>query len=406
MHFNKTIRIGAIKAEPFVYSSFVEFKRECDDCGVELELAYSVLHNFLHLNVTGILFSNDSEMEAAIQRNEIDFTGNTKRRDYSSVYRMWHSTPSTMYLGIGFFVKSPKESKIVNPIFSFSWDLWLCIIFLTAFLHLGYQLISTRFRLTFLTSHFTYILWSIITTLLMEMYSNVITTDLITKIEGSPLFNDLMDLGRKLLSKECRLVINSQYIIYNSTIKKTVVNPQHNQSWAEMFRAAYTVNYPIVVENSTDLFHFVRNSSCVVGLDYVGYDKTLYGSLCGIDVKMFPEEILYRPYVYYHNLDMLQTFINDIFISDAIRQLSNLLMHKYTQKYFEHHLNCLELLERSEFTFSLHRLYYCFSIFIIGILVSGLIVLMQQMKIYILRQTRGQQVRRFVIHANVEESET
>lgn len=398
MSFNKTIRIGAVKAEPFVYSSFVEFKKGCTECGVELEFIYNVIYNFLHLNVSGVLYNNDSDFEAAIQNGEIDIIGNTKRKDYALIYKNWYTTPSTVY-SIGFFVKSPREIKVVNLIFSFSWDLWLCLILVTAFLHLGFHLVSTRFHFTFLTSHFAYIFWLIVTTCIMELYSNMITADLLTKSEGVPLFNDLADLGGKLLNKECRFVINNQYMIYNSTIKKTVLNPEHDQYWADTFRSAFKVNPPLIVENTVDLYGLVRNSSCLVGLDYVGYDNSLYNSMCGMQVKMFPKEIIFRTYVYYHKMESLQNIIDNIFASEAVHQLPNFLLHKYSKRYFESsNFACLETVNRPEFSFSLHRLYYCFSVFITGIIVSGLILIIQRMKLYLWRNIQKKQEYNFVTY--------
>lgn len=73
----QTIRIGAIKDEPYAFSCFTGYPNHCRQVGIDLELIYTVLVDILNLTVTWVKYNSYFELDDALKNDSIDLRGNT-----------------------------------------------------------------------------------------------------------------------------------------------------------------------------------------------------------------------------------------------------------------------------------------------------------------------------------------
>lgn len=364
-----TIRVGATLEEPFVASCFLQYPAQCKSYGTDLDFIHIVIVEILKLNVTWIPYDNFDLLYKALEENQIDMIGNTQQLSLTS--EKWFSTRAAYHLGVGFFIKSETTPKTLNPLKSFTWDLWLSLILLTCLVYIQGQLLV---RIKYLQpSNAFYVLWFVILMIIMNLYANVLTGDLLTSTK-KPVFNNMDELGEKLVSKQCRFVIWHNYLESNEMDEMaSIFLPKHNLSWAKNFKVAFETNPPIQVKNKNDIFVYVKNNSCVIGLDFVS-DKSLYDKLCGIEVKMMVDDIPAKQYGYFHNIKYLQSTFNEIFLTSPFTELPNVLFKQYFKRISA---NCSGSSDRSHYKLTVAKLINCFIIVTVGIIVAGTLMIMQ-----------------------------
>lgn len=378
---NKTIRIGAYLEEPYVFECFMSYPYKCQNLGTDLEYIYTIVVNIIGLNIEWKQYYDSVDAFGGLKNNEIDIIGSTEPSGYTLISNeTWFETSPVQYWTTGFFVKSTLVSKTINPFICFSWDLWTCVITVSVLLYLMDRFMSLRLRFSARVSYLLHMFWFVILLFIMGFYGDILTDNLVTFDKEKALFSDLDVLGDKLIMKECRLVIFSQY--ENDTDMQSVINPQylgHNPIWKNRFRLAYTVNPPIVVDTKETLFAFVENGTCNVGLDFVTYDLSLYDTMCEIDVITFPDDIPYIPEVFYHRRGDLDSVLNSILSTS--QYLNNYLLKRYTKILIKPMpTDCKVVLKTNDYILSMHKLSYTFFFLIAGLLISAIITVYRNCK--------------------------
>lgn len=373
----QSIRIGATEEQPYVFPCFVNYPKKCDKMGTDLEYIYNVLNGMLDLHIDFYNYSDLIDLRRALVTNEIDVIGNTLPLDRNNVMNetVLHTPPSNT-LSIGFFTKFQPVTAHIDPFSTFDWDFWICISMFTILL-----VIIKKFFTKSTSVKLFFVLWSLVLTLITEMYGNLLTADLLTSKDIRTSFEDLADLGQKLVRRECRLVVYYKYV--DIPEYQIIFNPHHEKVWAENFRLASRSNPPILISNKEDMYPLVRNSNCVVGLDFVGLDLSMYESLSDIVVKLFPEDIPFLYYAYYHKLAQFSTVMDTIFASESFRALPDALRKRYHSN-----MNMTKLKSMDEiFLLDVSKLYSCFMILIVGIVSSGAIAIWDNIELRKLFQT-------------------
>lgn len=363
------IRIGATEEPPYVLPCFMEYPNRCIKVGSDLEFIYTVIHGMLHLEITWVGYPGFDELQVALVSNEIDLIGNALPLDWQIVsnasYRFF---PPPYGLGIGFFAKSLPVVTTLNPFSRFTWDLWACLISLTLCILLIKKALAKRSIVGRTSFKIFYLLWCFTLTLVGELYSNILTTDLITLNRFQSTYHDLSDLGDKLISEECRVIVYDKYIDVPDL--QIIFNSSTDTVWAHKFKAAFPINPPITFHDKPDMYTFIRNSSCVVGVDFVSYDLSSFDNLCNIDVKIYPDDIPFMPYVYYHTLDNHTSLaIDNIFSSDSFRSYPSHLAKSYNDV----SPGVCEDLSDNKYLLTLSKIYMCFAIYAVGIILSVIV---------------------------------
>lgn len=383
---SQTIRIGFTEEEPFAYSCIATNQSKCTKYGTDLEYVNNVITGALQLNISWIYYNTFNDINKALDSNEIDLIGNGRVTGLASSYNgSWYQTFPLSYLIIGFFVKSHFEPEKLNPFRKFTWDLWLTIMSVTLLSILLRKIVCKRLRLTFLTLRFFYLFWFVTLSLIMELYGNILTADLLLREKATTSFTDLNDLGKKLISKKCQFAIFEKYL--NLEDFDYVFKPDHNLSWANNFRTAYKTNPPMILKNKKDLLEVVKEGPCIIGLDLVTVDTSPYDSLCNIDVKIFPDEIPIQRFGYYHKLESLKTQMDIVITSDAFVELPKVLLKRYLNIYTTDTDADCKVFVRN-FEISLSQLFYCFVILIGGIIFAGIVsIFLHAKRFYFIHET-------------------
>lgn len=351
----------------------------CSNIGTDLEYLYKVITATLKLNISWSCYKNFIELGLALDRNEIDLMGNARFMGLTSESnKSWYNTFPTQYYTIGFFVKSYIDSETLHPFNETAWELWLSYLLMTLSLSVLSKVLSKRLPLAFRLSKLFYVLWFVISTLLLELYSNTLTAGLLIRNKATTSFTDLNDLGQKLVAKKCQFAVFHKYIDLEDL--NYIFKPKHNLSWASNFIKASITNPPIYYKNKKDLLMVVRNGSCVVGVDFVFVDKSLYDLPCDTDLKVFPDEIPIFPCVYYHKLRWLRPRIDVIIASDAFVELPSLLLKRYKRQFgSDVRFDCDISSTQLQITF--HQLFYPFVFLLGGSVFAVTFLILQKIKL-------------------------
>lgn len=227
-HMNKTIRIGATDEYPYVFPCFVDYPNRCSTVGSDLECIYSVLNGMLHLNIVWSDHRDFPELQSAFENDQIGLIGNTRILDWTSVRNeSVTQTPVAYYLGIGFFVRSLPETTALNPFSRFSWNLWVSIVITTSILLFMKRFIM-KYKFAYVPLNIIFLLWAFFMSLIMGLYGNLLATDLVTSNKFSTTFQDLNDLGEKLVNKMCQFVFFDKYV--DSDDFRIIFNPDNDKS--------------------------------------------------------------------------------------------------------------------------------------------------------------------------------
>lgn len=113
------------------------------------------------------------------------------------------------------------------------------------------------------------------------------------------------------MTGECQLILFDPYLSeYESILTK------QNRSWTENIRKSFKINPPTLVSNKEDVFYLIRNSSsCLVGLKYIPH-KTTIDPICNIEIKVFPSEIPFSGFGFYHTLHHLVAEIDKVLTTE------------------------------------------------------------------------------------------
>lgn len=364
----KSVRIGATFEYPYVFPCFDEYPKRCFKLGSDLEYMHTILNGMLHKNVVWNSYPTFKQLERALETNEIDLIGNGLLLDVQHAANTeFQYTPAAYYLGIGFFAKASPAATTLNPISTFTWDLWVCLISLTLFLWWIKPLLNKKCIITSVLFNGLFLIWCFTLTIISELYGSVLTADLVTTKKVHSTYNGLSDLGDKLIGKQCRFIIFEKYVDIPDF--EIIFNPQLQYEWAKKFKAAFLTNPPIVVKDQSDIYTFVRNSSCVVGLDLLSHDLSFFDHLCNIEVKIYPDDIPFMPYVYYHNLDIHTSLaLDNVFSSDSFRSYPDHLVRIYNDIF---PTVCEE--SDNRYTLTISKIYLCFAIYAAGITLSTIV---------------------------------
>lgn len=382
LKFKEQIRVGATVSPPFVLECFRYRQEQCAQLGIDLEYLYNLLVHVLHANVSWVAYDSFDDLTVALNNNEIDIIGNTlvvptvKTNFTDSA--LYHTPPST-FLGVGFFVKEqPRIDKAMNIFSAFSWDLWICLTFITLF-YLSLKKVISNHQVFYKSRkgiNFCYFFWFFVIALILELYDNLFAVELaVPTLRSDSVFKDLVDLGQKLVRKQCRIVVYDTYFYEEDFIH--IFYPTHAGDWANYFKLAYDINPPMMVHDKASWIQYIRNSSCVVGLDFVSYDDTgILENICGVEVKTFPAQIPFQPFVYYHKLHHLVPLFDVIFASDSFLKLSEVLLRKYIYTF---EFQCKSFSSTNSYYLTVSHLYVAFVLWLGGLGLAGFMLLLQKL---------------------------
>lgn len=373
-----TVRIGFTEENPYAFSCIVFNASQCSNIGIDLEYIYNVITVMFQLKVSWSYYNDFNDLHRALDSDEIDLMGNTRSLGLTvDKNESWYQTFPTQSLLFGFFVKSHIVPETLNPLSKMTWNLWLSILLITFMVSLLRTIAGKSLALSGLTLKFFYFFWFLILNIIMELYSNMLTNDLLIREKSPPLFTDLNDLGQKLIDKECQLAIFEKYNHLEDF--DYILKPKHNLSWAANFRQIYTINPPILLQNQIDLLAAVRNGTCVIGIDYVSVDLSPYHAFCDIEIKIFPDEIPTQQFGYYHRIEALQRQMDITIASDSLMELPMLLLKRYLNSFIKDlYVDCKNSITQFEIT--LQQIIYCFVLLIGGIGLSSVIWIFQNIK--------------------------
>lgn len=351
----QSIKIGATEDEPYAFSCFTKYPNGCRKVGTNLEFIYTVLVEVLNLTVTWVKYNDYGALDRAIRNNSIELKGITGFLTKSQLFR----TPPAFYYGIGFLVKDQYTSEPLNPLSVFSWDLWASLFTVTTIVVILDKVIIKNLKWSRKLTKIFQLFWFIVWALVFELYGNVLTNNLV-ETRSAPPFSDLPDLIEKVGRNHCTL---AQY--YKRNLNFFIFR---NSTLYRNYKAALKTNPPIEVREISQLISIINNStSCIVGMDLVTPDLTVYNSGCNIKVISFPNDILFHTMVYYHRLERLNKIFQEVFYTDAVSQLGNVLSKRYINDIMPK--TCSEG-KQQEKSITLDNLRYWFIILIIALFVN------------------------------------
>lgn len=346
----KNVKVGAVVDSPYAEECFVRYPSNCKLPGMDIQFIYTLLSEFLQMNVDLINYDTYEEADEALENEEIDLIGISYSYN-KEVLGKWKYFTIFTEGQLGFIVKSvsSRRANSTQMFTIFSWQLWLMLLFVTITV-CCIQKLAKYYNSGKIVSYGTATLvagfWFVILNLIIEVYGNLITVNLVLPDTVKAPFDNLTDLGEKLNSQECKFAMLKKYL--NSTEYSSVLfNPEHNRSWAHSYETAYNLNPPIWTKDRKEMIHHILNNSCVVGLDYVtDFQQAYYDKICGIHVEVYPEEIPVSRYMFYHKINDTKT----ISIIESI--LGNQAFAAYYQYLFKQHQVFDECDEKTAHMFS------------------------------------------------------
>lgn len=329
---NNIIRVGITPDPPYSMDCAWSYPEKCPNPGVDIEFIHTVLTGMLHLNVSWVPSENYSVLYEGMNGDVIDLIGLSAplTSAYHAYFSNWYYSPIVFRYDIGFIVKYTTvyiEDR-VNIFERFKKELWT-VLLLTTITILALKLLTRKLKIYWPHFRLVYFIWFVILTLVIETYGNLITVSMVTS--GAQIvhpFSNISDLGNKIAENKCRFALLNSYMD-GPEFYQTFFEPNHNRSWAKIYKYAYEVNKPILTDNREDMVTFVKNSTCVVGLDLVGAEASFYNSICGISVKTFSSEILTFSHVFYHSLPHLVSNLDTVVSSDSIAHYGDSLLKQY-----------------------------------------------------------------------------
>lgn len=389
--YPQTIRIGATTELPAVFPCFPNYPTTCSYPGVDLEFIYTMIVRTLGLNVEWNFYENFTDLDKALNNNEIDLIGNTIIAGLKPKSdEVWLSTAANLYRGIGFIARTSSIAETLQPFKSFTWDLWVFIIIVTVIVGLLERSVTkSQHGFGFGISQHIYLFWFLFLSIIMNFYGNILTADTLINAKGTKAFSDLNDLGEKLIRKELQLVMFEKYMDVEAF--QVLFNSDKNESWASNFRISLKTNPPILAPDKYATRDYVRKNFSLVGLDFVVADASLYSTLCDVEVKTFPDYLPFRPYVYYHTLKSLQLVFQELLAYDSFLHYGNVLINQY--KFMMYNSDCKHSIQLADYILTLPTLRQIFIFLLSGLIASCLIKLGEKLKEYFVRNLVGENER-------------
>lgn len=359
------IRVGGTVDEPYAYECFNKGFQWCRKPGIDIQYIYTVITEMLHLNISWVKYDSYPDMENALTTGEIDIIGITYEYDNSSI-RQWRYTDTVSSYAIGLLVKTTLKSHDISALLlwsKFTIYLWLSILLICVVVVILKQIGTILKCYTTKTIH---ALWFFIVSILLNLYGNLIAVDLMLPDKVmTPCFDSIMELGEKILSKQCRLAM-TEGTKDSTFFADELLQPKHNRIWAETFRTAYEKNPPLIVKDREELTEFVMNSDCLVGVDYFSLEGVnYYDYYCGIKFLYFSDDFASFAFGYYLRSERLTSIIDNVVTTDAFYGLSKSIKKTYFHK---DKPQCER--PKASGTLNIDKVLDGFSILLIGLLLS------------------------------------
>lgn len=167
------------------------------------------------------------------------------------------------------------------------------------------------------TSEGSMLTWSIVITVLLNVYANLLAITLSRPPEASLPFSTVHELSEILAKSECKAVMDRAVAAPGEPIFQ-VLNPDStnaslpfDEATRRNFARAFRINPPLYVSSEEELAETVlSHKGCYVGVDFITTKRIYDAKYCGL---MFVEsdQVPKRPYVY--------TFRKELTISTALK---------------------------------------------------------------------------------------
>lgn len=373
-----TIRVGATIDPPYAESCYYRYPNFCFNPGYNIEFIYIVLSNMIGLNVHWVNYANYSDLDIALDNDDVDINGLVYAYDQDSTTR-WNYSMPVFSSTIGLVVKTHiavKESMQLLLLSFFDLQLWLMIIATSIFVILWKKMVTailTKSAPSAKVANLLFVVWFIMFSIILNLFGNLIAVDLIlpNAVTATP-FQTVQELGGKLLNKECRFVMFK--INENATeFYDVLFTPKHNKSWSENFRTAFEVNPPLFVNSKDELIKVVKDNDCMVGVDYAQLNGiSYYDNYCGIKSLTFLDEFEFSYYAYFYRNPNLINLFDKVITTDSFYAFSQ----KVAQRYYPRAtVNCKTITNTG--VLNLSKLFDCFAILLFGIALSSAAFILQ-----------------------------
>lgn len=347
INYSRPVRIGWTIDDPLVTECFGTNGFDCEFPGFEIEYCHTIIHGILKLDYELIGYDGYDALDEALTNKEVDIPGLSYFVDEDMASRFgW----APVYLWDGTALVAREFNKPTDDsmalLVAFNYDLWLAMVGATVVTMvirwLSKKLYKERKKDNLPLSPFAYlvyvfraklfyVLWFLFLGILLDFYGNVFAVNILTQSQTKMVaFTDMMDLGRKLVSKECRLAMYDVNLDIPEFME-TIIHPsRHNRSWAPLFNKAFEVNKPYYAPSREAMMDLVLNSSCVVGLDWWTMTSFFESHWCDVRVIMYPDERdTYFQYTYYVTRDDIRDAVYTVISHPSFQSFTDYLAKKY-----------------------------------------------------------------------------
>lgn len=355
MDYKRPVRIVACFDDPLANDCFESFPWNCTFPGYEIEYIHTLINGMLKLPVQWIRVESYTDIEQAMDNGTADTIG-VSLSVAAQYTRRWGFLPAYEYDGISLIskVSYADSSQPFLLMSSFTWDLWLSIGLITLSLIFirwasskieRYRTVNGRFDFSpkgimfYITFAFRtriwYAVWFVLLSVILNFYSNLIAVTIVApSTVKKASFASLADLGQKLVSKKCRLILSDRYKD-NAEIHDSLVNPlRDDKHWQALYRQAFVENPPIYAENRETMANMILNSSCLVGVDWMTLDVFYSTNYCDMNIISYPDELPLFGYTFYNTRHDIQDAMATIITSNAFQTFNEYLTNKYFENKF------------------------------------------------------------------------
>lgn len=340
-----TVRIGAIIDDPYVYNCFKKLPLYCKSPGIDIEFLFTLIHEMIGFSVAWSEYNGFTELEQALDKNEIDMIGITVPLE-EKLTRNWGYIKSGFTDGPGFVVKvryNEGEWSDFLLLEMFTWNLWLLLIGFSlliilikfAFCRLYLRNIKMFPSSSFNYTKFLFCFWFLLIGIILNLFGNLIAVNLsLPNDKEGQLFDSMLQLGNLIMQNKCRLATLDKYNNSINGLYPFIINPNHNKSWAKLFKVANKLHPPIFTKDREELVNLIeRDGFYFVGLDWTSLSQYYTQKHCSVKMTIFHEEFIPWMFVIYHQLHHYQELFDIIMMKDAMVSYPNYLLNKYYFSY-------------------------------------------------------------------------
>uniref|UniRef100_A0A5S6R251 Solute-binding protein family 3/N-terminal domain-containing protein n=1 Tax=Trichuris muris TaxID=70415 RepID=A0A5S6R251_TRIMR len=335
---------------------FYEYPNGCLDPGpgADAEYIYSIIRDVFQVPVEWVYANNYMEMRQILLNKSADLSGTSWTLEPEAIEGLWY-TNVVIFDGIALLFRrdlkdmsSQFHATLLLPL-----GLWilafLCFLAVYTTSHLSQYMYRyfSFFKSNSMTIGFVkllrekmfYTLCFLFLSIFFNLYSNILSVGLVKKhTKFVTNFKSLADLGQLLLEKKCKLVLlasNSQYNVFYRSLIHPEVQPL--LPWTAIFRQAYTVNPPLIVETVDELGNLVEDTeNCYIGVDFAETESFYESRFCSIDVVPLGSVLQQERFVFLCNSPKLVEYLNVVILSSSFQQLAYVLIRKYDMENLTH----------------------------------------------------------------------